>query len=525
MVTTGRPRTSVRGQDRLPGATHTALRCHGQRLLTGGLVLLISATLLLSDEAAAVIVRRTQIVETTAYLSRHLSRLPPLTFSPARAVSPAEGLTIHVDDTKQYQTFQGEGAAMTDSSASLLSRLPRRELRNVMRRLFGAGPGSAHISELRLPMGASDFTASGEPYTYDDRPPGQVDPALTHFSIGHDRKYIIPLLRLARHYNRQLQVEAVPWTAPPWMKSNDAFGNRFHQGSLLKRFYAAYASYFVKFIRAYARAGITINSIVPQNEPDVATRYPGMQLLPDHEALFIVNYLQPALKAAGLDTKIYGDDLSWDKNRYASIADARNVGSVLNRIAGNSYHCYRGSSTLMSAIHRQYPKLDERMDECSPGVIPNPAPEVMLAALRNYASTVMLWNLALDPAGGPVEPPNTGCQGCTGLITISPQTHRVTYSQAYYQLGQIGDFVERGARRISTNHFVRYGPGNGVWGPRASRISAGLDDVGFENPNGTDVLVAYNNGLVARRFKVRWNNGVIAERIGPGDMETFVWRR
>ena len=85
------------------------------------------------------------------------------------------------------------------------------------------------------------------------------------------------------------------------------------------------------------------------------------------------------------------------------------------------------------------------MSECSPGIIPYTAAEALIGSLRNWASVAALWNLALDPAGGPVQRPNLGCPGCTGVVTISEQTQAVSYGLNYYQLGQISEFVVPGA--------------------------------------------------------------------------------
>ena len=70
-------------------------------------------------------------------------------------------------------------------------------------------------------MGASDFVA-GDHYTYDDVPAGQTDYAMKHFSIAHDRKQILPLLRQALRLNRDLTVVATPWSPPAWMKTNSS---------------------------------------------------------------------------------------------------------------------------------------------------------------------------------------------------------------------------------------------------------------------------------------------------------------
>src|SRR6202012_3362800 len=149
------------------------------------------------------------------------------------------------------------------------------------------------------------------PYTYYDQPAGQSDPSLTDFSVAHDQAYILPALRAAHQLNPKLYLEAVPWSPPAWMKANDALDNRHGAGMLLTTDYAPLAQYFVKFLQAYAAAGVPIDAIAPQNEPTAMTIYPGMQLSEAQEATFVTRYLRPALLAARLVPQVFGWDLSW----------------------------------------------------------------------------------------------------------------------------------------------------------------------------------------------------------------------
>lgn len=89
---------------------------------------------------------------------------------------------------------------------------------------------------VRVPVGGSDFTATGVPYTYDDVPSGRSDPRLRHFTIAHDRAYVLPALRAAGTRDPRLYVEAVPWSAPAWMKLNDRLDNLGDHGALLRRY-------------------------------------------------------------------------------------------------------------------------------------------------------------------------------------------------------------------------------------------------------------------------------------------------
>lgn len=100
---------------------------------------------------------------TTADLGQHLTQQHDLGFSASSATG-----TISVDDTQAFQTMDGFGAAMTDTSAWLLSnKLSGTAHTDVMNALFSPSQGIG-ISWVRVPMGASDFSATGKPYSYDD---------------------------------------------------------------------------------------------------------------------------------------------------------------------------------------------------------------------------------------------------------------------------------------------------------------------------------------------------------------------
>jgi glucosylceramidase len=88
----------------------------------------------------------------------------------------------------------------------------------------------------------------------------------------------------------------------------------------------------------------------------------------------------------------------------------------------------------LSALHRAYPSEEIILSERSPGAIPYPTAEVPIDAARNWASAVQLWNLALDPSGGPYET-IWGCPGCTGVATVDEQTRTPSFGLNYFQSG------------------------------------------------------------------------------------------
>jgi glucosylceramidase len=174
----------------------------------------------------------------------------------------------------------------------------------------------------------------------------------------------------------------------------------------------------------------------------------------------------------------------------------------------------------MSRLHAEGSGLDEIVAECSPGIMPAPTSEVAISAMRHWASALALWNLALDPAGGPVEPPNLACPHCTGLVTIDESTGAVTPTRDYYQLGQLSKFVLPGAVRVGSNNFVSYVKPTKT----RSMATAGLDDVAFENPNGSRVLVAYDNSQAPIAFGVADDDGrYFSYTLAAGATATFIW--
>jgi glucosylceramidase len=373
------------------------------------------------------------------------------------------------------------------------------------------GPEGIGLDYVRVPIGASDFTATGIPYTYDDVPAGDTDPSLEHFSIAHDEPYVLPSLRTMLALNPSVEILASPWTAPAWMKANDALDDLGAAGMLLPQSFAAFAGYLVAFIRAYADAGVPIAAITPENEADNPVLYPSMDL---DEAGFITRNLVPALRAAGLGTEVYGLDGSSSLYFAGMLSDP----AVRADIAGIAWHCYSGLEQ-MSQMQATDSAATMIMSECSPGVAAYPTAETAIVSLRNYAGAVDLWNLALDPSGGPKQSA-PGCTPCSGLVTVNEQSGTASLNLNYYQLGNLSEFVHRGAVRIASDRWVSdFANLDGTYG-----VTQGLDNVAVENPDGSKVLVAYDNSGRPIHFQVAWRGRAFSYTLAPRATATFVWR-
>jgi glucosylceramidase len=409
--------------------------------------------------------------------------------------------TLVIDDRTVHQTVEGFGAAMTDSSAYLLNEvLPASNLRAVMLTLFDHGQGIG-ISFLRNPMGASDLARTE--YSYDDRPAGATDPNLADFSIAHDRADILPLLVMAKGINPQIKMMGNPWSPPGWMKTTGSMIG----GSLNASAYTALAGYFVKYLQAYAQAGVPVDYISLQNEPlNVPVDYPGMSMSSGEQLNFLKNYVLPALQAANLQTKVLVYDHNWDQPGYpeAVLSDATVAASP--NVRGTAWHWYAGPPGAMTVVHNLYPGLNNYVTEASGGTwIADEVKqdfEMIVHSMRNWASSYVKWGLALDQNRGPHD---GGCGTCTPLVTVNSVTGAVSYPVDYYTLGHFSKFVLPGS--------------TAVWSSNAP----GLIGAAFKTPNGGSVLVVYNDSEIARTFQVAWQRRSFHYTLAALAGATFTW--
>jgi len=430
-------------------------------------------------------------------------RVAPLSALELRPSTSASAVSIPVDSHTRYQQMDGFGAALTESSAHLLMSLSASARAAALRSLFDPATG-AGIDLLRLPLGASDFALSR--YTYDDLPAGQTDPKLTRFSLTHDDAEILPIVAQALQINPSLRVLGTPWSAPAWMKTSQSLiGGTLAAGST-----DVYARYLVRTVQALRARQVPIRFLTLQNEPGYSPGdYPGMLLSATQEA-DLAGTVGSRLAAAGLgDVKLIGYDHNWDPTSYALdlLADP----TAHRALAGTAWHCYNGTPDAQLAVHDTYPDKGIWFTECTGG---DWAPDfaanldwnaatLAVGATRAWARSVLWWNLALDPSGGPHT---GGCTGCRGVLTIDPATGAVTRNVEYDVLALAGRAVRPGARRIGSPASVY-----------------GLQTVAYSNPDGTHVLTAYNSWGSDQKLVVTDGTRRIGAPLPGGGVVTVTW--
>jgi glucosylceramidase len=440
-------------------------------------------------------------------VTRGLAQQPSVAFG---STGGSADHTITVNEGTTYQQFEGGGASITDTTAYLLRGGPVSAATRdaVMRRLFHPVDGIG-LSFVRNPIGASDLSRPGN-VSLDDTCCDLNDWGTN----GYDTNVRL-LTQQAKQLNPQLRVKGVPWSAPGWMKDN----GRMDQMGWLKWEYAPmYAQYFVKYVQSYQAAGIPVDYVSVQNEPNccqasnpTAMNYPGMSWNPAGLAEFTKNHLYPAFRAAGITTKVLVHD--WNYGDYANFGSGV-LGDAAVRndplFGGIAWHGYFGDPAVGTQVRNQYPNVRQFSTEHSGGTwISNQHNEDMADIVnyaRNWSSSLVKWSLALNQDMGPH---NGGCGTCTGLITVQEGGSRagqVDYTVEYYTTGHLTKFVKPGAYRIDST-------ANGT-----------VQNVAYRNPDGSKALIAHNGGTSAQSIRVNWGNQSFTYTLPARTSATFTWQ-
>ncbi|MEM7548834.1 MAG: glycoside hydrolase family 30 beta sandwich domain-containing protein [Bacteroidota bacterium] len=415
------------------------------------------------------------------------------------------GAIINITESDKGPPIQGFGGALTGSSAFLLSG--NKEALNA---LFAENEEGIGLNFVRLVMGASDFNRNGN-YTYNDIVEAE-DPDLSEFSIANDKiadNPVIPVAQSILGINNNISFIASPWTAPPWMKSSRSFIG----GRLLPQYYSVYADYFAKYIEAYAEEGIEISGITPQNEPlHEPSTYPGMLMSASEQSEFIGNHLGPTFEMGGLLTKIIAYDHNYrvesDPEYPLKVLRDADASRYTNAIA---YHAYGGNPTDIDKVLDEFPDTEIYFTEQAgiqnegtsfSGEIGWFMSNVFSPIMRRGGKGILLWNLALNENGGPT---NNGCLTCRGVITVTG-SGTVVKNPEYYLLGHFSKFVNPGARRLITNP-----------------VSGTLENVAFENPDGSRVIVLMNSSSSEEEITINSRSNKINYTLPAASLATLKW--
>jgi glucosylceramidase len=449
------------------------------------------------------------VVYTTADSST-LRLTPTDTLAFAAQEPTSEGrVYVFVDPGKTFQTMIGIGGALTDASAETFAKLPAAQQDELLRAYYSADQGIGYTLA-RTNINSCDF--SSDSYTYVT----EGDSTLATFSIAHDLKYRIPLIRkaMAASGNR-LTLFASPWSPPAYMKSNH---DMLHGGTLLPAYYRAWALYYTKFIKSYRQAGVPVWGITIQNEPMATQTWESCTYQAEDEKNFLKSYLGPTMVREGLsDVHI----MVWDHNRDLIIQRAQTIfddPDAAKYAWGIAYHWYEdwsGGTQMydnVALVHRLYPDKHLLFTEGTPANFDSTAygrwslgeayGRSMIHDFNSGTEGWTDWNILLDEKGGPNHVGNF----CFAPIHADTRSGTLIYTNSYYYIGHFSKFIHPGARRIMAV---------------ASRSM--LLTTAFQNPDGTVAVVVMNPTAKGGEYYVTVGSSAVKVTTRPHSIQTVVF--
>ncbi len=430
-------------------------------------------------------------------------------------MQPTESeIFVVLNPQKQFQSYMGIGAAITDAAAETYGKLSVSDKKKVMQLYFSEQEGLGY-KLIRTNMNSCDF--SSESYTYVD----ENDQDLSSFSIQHDMKFKIPMIQDAiKLAGSESKVYISPWSPPAYMKSNN---NMLHGGFLLPRYYQLWSNYFAKYIQALEKQKIPVWGLTIQNEPMATQIWESCIFTAEQEKLFLRNHLGPTLTLSGLgDKKI----IVWDHNRDLMYHRASVIlGDSLAKsyVWGIGYHWYE-TWTGAEPLHENLGKV-QQLDPSKKMLFTEGCKEKFqfheiqdwklgekyaLNMIQDFNQGVVGWtdwNILLDDRGGPNHVGNYCFApihiGFTGGSNKSEARFYIT--NAYYYIGHFSKFLKVGAKRIESV---------------VSRST--LKSTTFVNPNGQKVTVVLNTTNGEIQYKILYGERTFSVKIPAHAIQTIM---
>jgi glucosylceramidase len=440
--------------------------------------------------------------------------------------------TIRILPEQKFQTITGFGGSFTESSAYLLNGLSPAKRKEVIAAYFGNQ--GAQYSLTRTHMNSCDFSLSQYSYA-----PIADDTLLENFSIQEDKDDIIPMIKEAMAASTEgFKIISSPWTAPPWMKDN----NNYVGGKLLPKYYDTWALFFSKYIDAYNAEGIDIWGFTVENEPHGnGNNWESMLFSPKEMTDFVREHLGPKLEKEGHGDKII---LGYDQNRaglkewvdemYKDEASSKYFGGTAIHWYESTYEVF--PEALQYAHNKAPNKYLIETEGCVDSEIPkwkddkwywskeatdwgwdwareeekylhpkyapvNRYARDIIGCLNNWVDGWVDWNMVLDKQGGP----NWFKNWCVAPVLVDVDSDEVYYTPIYYVMCHFSKFIRPNAVRIGIETSDK-----------------NLQATAAQNPDGSIVVVVFNEGNKKRNFTINLNGNSKSIAIEAQALQTLV---
>lgn len=447
--------------------------------------------------------------------------------------------TLKLDSSQRHQTIVGVGSSFTESAAAVWSELSQKQQQALMHTYFSEE--GAWLSLTRTHIASCDFSLRN--YTY---APVPNDHELTHFSIDPDRTYLLPLIKAAQAVDgADFKIIASPWTAPPWMKTNQDWNG----GELLLDHYPTFALYISKYIRAYKSEGIPIWGITPENEPlGNNSNWESLHFNPNQMRRFIANHLGPQLREdhSSVSIWIYDQNREEEMLEWAEVIYGDSEASCYVR--GTAVHWYQSTVDIGGEFLDKHQTLYSNKEllhtEGCIDSIGNDEPigawleddwywraeatdwgyfwaqdedqahhpyyrpfyrytRDLIEGFNHHLVGWIDWNMMLNERGGP----NHAHNFCLAPVLVNSGSDSFYLTPLYYSIAHVSKFVRPGARRIQLS---------------------GCDDelmgTAFENEDGSYVMILFNGTETDLTFSIELNEVSTTYEIPAEALQTICIR-
>lgn len=385
---------------------------------------------------------------------------------------PGEGITLAVTGDEKGQTFKMWGSCMNELDWDAISMLPEDVREDIFKRMY-APDGELRFNGGRIAIGASDY---GRSWYSNDEVSG--DFTLKYFNIDRDKTSVIPYIKSAQKYNKDLKFWASPWSPPSWMKINHYYSvrsdPRYNQMDVKSdihlfedqnvpenrrvfppklavndtfimdpRYLKAYALYFCKYIEAFKEQGIPVTRIMYQNEAYSYTNYPGCAWTPEGTIRFNVEYLAPLMQERHPEIEIYMG--TFNTNRYDLVTQILDATHSLPNIKGVGIQWE--AAQILPQLHEKYPDLSfiGSESECGSGTFDWRAGEHTFELMNHYIGNgcdeYYIWNGILADRGE-----SAWGWRQNALIQVNSREKTARFTPEYYAVKHYSHFVNEGAK-------------------------------------------------------------------------------
>ncbi|MBP1613202.1 MAG: glucosylceramidase [Bacteroidetes bacterium] len=460
--------------------------------------------------------QKAEIYITKADRSKNLSKEYVLLADQPKADMPCNLITL--DPSVRYQSMDGFGAAITGSTCYNLMKMTPEDRAKFLKETFSDEEGLGY-SYVRISIGCSDFSLSE--YSCCDIP------GIGNFSLQNEEKaYVIPILKEILAINPSVKILGSPWTCPRWMKVNNLTDlqpyNSWTSGQLNPAYYQDYATYFVRWIQAFATHGISIYAITPQNEPLNRGNSASLYMTWEEEQAFVRDALGPKFQLAGLSTKIYAFDHNYNYDNVINQTDyplkIYNDETAAAFFTGAAYHNYGGDREELNDVYNKRSDKELIFTETSIGMwndgrnlsirLMEDMEDVALGTVNNWCKAVIVWNLMLDTERGPNR--EGGCTTCYGAVDIDKGDYKtITRNSHYYIIGHLSSVIKPRAVRIGTNGYK----------------AVGVTYSAFENVDGSYAFVLSNKTMLPQKVTLSDGTHYLTYEVPDNAVISCRWKK